>query len=159
MLRNDSKEATIINAVCKAMNVSYNDLTRECRLKELGAARAMAVFFLNRDTDLSFKQIARLLKRDQATILSRYRRTKDLIGALDGPTIEALRKVSNELDGTTGPEAEDSLNELNELENELLIKLNTERLTDYGQARYLKELYSLLKRKELLYKRLIKQIK
>lgn len=67
----------IIDIVCKALNISIEEFNSSSRLSHLTRARAIAAYFLRRDTILTFSQIGFLLGRDRTTVMYLIKRVED----------------------------------------------------------------------------------
>jgi chromosomal replication initiation ATPase DnaA len=92
----------IIKAVCMAMDVDYELLSRKTRRAEVVDARHLAIYLIKTRLDWSCKRIARLFNRDYHSITYALREAKDRL-EVDHWFAEMAGKVIAELDKVKQP--------------------------------------------------------
>ncbi|KAK3608907.1 hypothetical protein CHS0354_006948 [Potamilus streckersoni] len=70
---------TIIKAVSKKMNVSYQDILSERRDRDISIARQIAMYISREITDSSYPVIARYFDKNHASVIQACKRTKIMI--------------------------------------------------------------------------------
>lgn len=83
----------IINAVCIAYDVTYDQLRAPARGKEpITNARHMAVYIIRKHTSLSLNDVARLLSRTHTTVMHAQRRITNEKGICRGIDMQEYHK-------------------------------------------------------------------
>lgn len=66
----------IIEFVLKHFSIEYNDLTKRCKTSSIVEARKICMFLLNKFTNMSYPEIATMMKRTHPTVMSNIKRVK-----------------------------------------------------------------------------------
>jgi chromosomal replication initiator protein len=85
-------EFEVIDAVCKALNVSKSDLLGKCRVRDLAIARQIAMYLIRKYHGLTLKNIGKLFNKDHSTVIYSCEMVEELNG-IDKVFTDKINKV------------------------------------------------------------------
>lgn len=88
----------IVNAVQNHFALSFEDIAKKCRKRNIVIARMTLMYFLRKNTHMTLQQIADLFNQDHTTVLHSLQTIRDLRHVY--PQIENnIMAINNKLNG------------------------------------------------------------